>query len=31
MPAGLLAGGLAVFTALFGSLGARSFRRRTIV
>jgi ABC-2 type transport system permease protein len=31
MPAGLLAGGLAAFTALFGSLGARSFRRRTIV
>jgi ABC-2 type transport system permease protein len=31
MPAGLLLGGLAVFVALFGFLGARSFERRTIL
>ena len=31
MPAGLLLAGLAFFGAAFGALGARSFRRRTIV
>ena len=31
MPVGLLLGGLAFFGALFGTLGARSFARRTIL